>query len=333
MVLVTPALRVRPFEAADADAWDSFIERSVNGTFMQTRRFLGYHPPNRFRDRSLVLFDDHDRWLAVFPAAEVERDGQRLLQSHPGASYGGLVIAEDTTPAQLDELVRLVVGEARDTDLHGIRLRTVEKVFCRRGCDELDVAYFRAGFVTEARELSSALRLDGTSRDELLARWTEMGRRNVRKAERNGVEVRVGDDFAAFWHLLDATLAARHDTHPTHILDEILQLRERLGDRVQLVAGYLDGRMISGTVLFLFNDIAAHTMYMAQDYEFQQFRSLNLVLLRAGELCRERGLRWMNYGISSEPGTRGLELNHGLFAFKRSCGGEGVVRDSLFLTL
>jgi GNAT acetyltransferase-like protein len=333
VVLVTPALRVRLFEATDADAWDVFVERSVNGTFMHTRRFLGYHPPNRFRDRSLVLLDEGDRWLAVFPAAEVERDGQRLLQSHPGASYGGLVIGDEATPAQLDEMVHLVVAQARDAGFHGIRLRTVEKVFCRRGCDELDVAYFRAGFVTEGRELSSALYLGGASRDELLARWTEMGRRNVRKAERSGVEVRVSDDFTAFWQLLETTLAARHDTHPTHTLDEILRLRERLGDRVQLVAGYLDGRLISGTVLFSFNGIAAHTMYMAQDYEFQQFRSLNLVLFHASELCRDRGQRWLNYGISSEPGTRGLELNHGLFAFKRSCGGEGVVRDSLFLTL
>ena len=333
MVQVTPALRLRPFEMTDAETWDAFVERSLNGTFMQTRRFLGYHPPNRFRDRSLVLLDEGDRWLAVFPAAAVERDGQRLLHSHPGASCGGLVIAPDTTPAQLDELVRIVVAHGRDAGFHGIRLRSVEKVFCRRGCDELDVAYFGAGFVTEGRELSSALRLDGPSRDELLARWTEMGRRNVRKAERCGIDVRVSDDFAAFWQLLGATLAARHDTHPTHTLDEILLLRERLGDRIQFVAGYLEGRLISGTVLFLLNDIAAHTMYMAQDYEYQQFRSLNLVLLRAGELCRDRGLHWLNYGISSEPGTRGLELNHGLFAFKRSCGGEGVVRDSLYLSL
>ena len=117
----------------------------------------------------------------MFALRSALHDGQRLLQSHPGASYGGLVIGEDTTPAQLDELVRLVVEQARDAGLQGIRLRSVEKVFCRRGCDELDVAYFRAGFVTEGRELSSALRLDGASRDELLARWTEMGRRNARK--------------------------------------------------------------------------------------------------------------------------------------------------------
>ena len=333
MVRVTPALRLRPFEEADADGWDDFVERSVNGTFMQTRRFLGYHPPNRFRDHSLVLLDEDERWLAVFTAAKIERDGLRLLQSHPGASHGGLVISDDATPAQLDESVHLIVEHARDADFHGIRLRSVEKVFCRRGCDELDAAYFRAGFITEGRELSSALRLEGSSRDDLLARWTEMGRRNVRKAERAGVEVRVNDDFAAYWQLLEATLATRHDTHPTHTLDEILRLRECLGERVQIVGGYLEGRLVSGTVLFLLNDVAAHTMYMAQDYEYQQFRSLNLVLLHAGELCRERRLRWLNYGISSEPGTRGLELNHGLFSFKRSCGGEGVVRDSLFLTL
>ena len=30
--------------------WDEFINNSINGTFLQSRRFLNYHPEGRFVD-------------------------------------------------------------------------------------------------------------------------------------------------------------------------------------------------------------------------------------------------------------------------------------------
>ncbi len=68
---------------------------------------------------------------------------------------------------------------------------------------------------------------------------------------------------------------------------------------------------------------------MAQDYDFQDLRTLNLVLLEANAQSIRKNMRWLNYGISSIPGTGGLEMNDGLYGFKRSCGGQGVVRDVL----
>ena len=36
--------------------WDQFvIEKSMNGTFIQTRKFINYHPANRFEDCSLCV--------------------------------------------------------------------------------------------------------------------------------------------------------------------------------------------------------------------------------------------------------------------------------------
>lgn len=36
--------------------WDYFVMNdSVNGTFLQTRRFLNYHPLDRFEDCSLLV--------------------------------------------------------------------------------------------------------------------------------------------------------------------------------------------------------------------------------------------------------------------------------------
>src|SRR5690349_11144509 len=85
-------LLVRRFEDVDADAWDRFVDESANGTFMHTRRFLSYHPPQRFHDHSLLFLDESQKLRAVFTAAEVLDKGRRILKSHPGATYGGLVV-------------------------------------------------------------------------------------------------------------------------------------------------------------------------------------------------------------------------------------------------
>lgn len=40
-----------------AERWDRFVlKESINGTFLQTRKFLNYHPKDRFTDSSLVFF-------------------------------------------------------------------------------------------------------------------------------------------------------------------------------------------------------------------------------------------------------------------------------------
>lgn len=126
---------------------------------------------------------------------------------------------------------------------------------------------------------------------------------------------------------MQANLKSRHAAHPTHSLDEIERLRKLVGDRVLLVGGYLSDRLVAGVVLFMMNRFAAHTMYIGQDYRFNEHRTLQLVIYQALIECRTRGLAYLNYGISTIPGTLGRQLNGGLYAFKLRSGGDAVFRD------
>ena len=81
---------VQPYTADQDAAWDRFVmQESGNGTFLQTRNFLNYHPAGRFEDASLVVTNEHDAIVAVVPAAVQQRDGKRTFVSHPGSTYGG----------------------------------------------------------------------------------------------------------------------------------------------------------------------------------------------------------------------------------------------------
>jgi len=66
------------YEPARAGDWERLIAAAPTGTFLHTRRFLGYHPADRFRDASLLLWDERERLLGVIPAAaEAYRDKPR----------------------------------------------------------------------------------------------------------------------------------------------------------------------------------------------------------------------------------------------------------------
>ncbi len=319
---------IERFSDADAESWDRFVETSVNGTFMHSRRFLSYHPPDRFRDHSLWFVDNQGRVKALFPAAVVEFEGRQWLQSHPGATYGGLVVDDRCVGPEFDELLRLLVEYASGQGFAGIRVRLSESVFLQKPCGELDAALFRNGFSLKARELSCAVPLMGLSEGNLLGRMTHEIRTAVNKSLRTDAVTRFTEDFASYWTVLENNLSVRHDVCPTHSLAEILRLRELLGDRVQLIGTYLHDELIAGVVLFRMNKFAAHTMYFAQDYRHRKLKPMTLAVYQTIVECCRLGLRHLNFGISSVPGTDGHVMNWGLYEFKRRFGTEGVVRDT-----
>ncbi len=331
--IVSGEVYVRRYCDEDSDQWDALVEISINGTLMQSRQLLSYHPPDRFRDHSLLFFDSTNRLCAIFPAAEVSEPDGLILKSHPGATYGGLVVDNTLSIVRADQLIDCVTQYAVANGFRSIWLRHSEKVFHKQWCEELDAALFRADFQLIGRELSCAAKISELGSSEIPANFSSAAQRATRKAIKSGVIAASSQDFCSYWRILESNLLEQHGTHPTHTLDEILRLKSMFPDKIQLIAATLDGEMTAGAVLFHMNTVASHTFYIAQDYRFQTARSLNLVLAVALRESALRGARWLNYGISSIPGTGGRGMNEGLYHFKRTCGGEGVVRDLFIKTL
>ena len=327
------ALHVRRYCEEDCDQWDALVTNSINGTLMQTRQLLSYHPPERFRDHSLLFFDSADRLCAVFPAAEVSEPIGLVLKSHPGTTYGGLVVDSSFSSVRADQLVCCLTQYAVAKGFRGIWFRHSEKIFHRQWCEELDAALFRADFQILGRELSCVAKLSEIGPFDVPQNYSSNAQRATRKAIKSGIVAGTSQDFCSYWRILESNLHDHHGTHPTHTLDEILRLKSLFHDKIQLIVSTLDDEMTAGAVLFHMNSVASHTFYMAQDYRYQSTRSLNLVLAVALRESALRGAQWLNYGISSIPGTGGREMNEGLYQFKRNCGGGGVLRDLFMKTL
>ena len=77
---------IERYDDSLSQVWDDFVGTSKNGTFMLTRKFIGYHH-DRFEDSSLLVYKK-TKLIAVFPANSKEN----TIYSHQGLSYGGLIL-------------------------------------------------------------------------------------------------------------------------------------------------------------------------------------------------------------------------------------------------
>ena len=101
-------MEVVVYEKRHEQAWDRFVEQeSINGTFQQTRNFLGYHPQGRFEDHSL-LFMKGTSIAAAIPANLCAKGPEKILFSHQGGTFGGIVLGRHFKRiSDVEEIFRL----------------------------------------------------------------------------------------------------------------------------------------------------------------------------------------------------------------------------------
>ncbi len=325
------SLMIEQFSGKRETQWDAFIASSRNGTLFHTRKFLSYHPADRFTDASL-LFLDGEKVVGLLPAARKTDGQEEALVSHPGASYGGLVLPLGAPMGLTGEMLTVLTEHARSEGYNKISFLRLPPTSLQREWSEDQLYWtFQQGWSMTRCEMDGAVNLVGIDKESVLQSLTGKCRNMVRQAERAKITVTLSDDFATYWSLLENVLKARHAAHPTHSLPEILKLRTLFPDGVRLLAAFMGGKMVGGTVLITINDRALYTLYMAQDYGAQQHHPMHAVLVEAMQLSIREKRTALHLGVSTEDG--GKKVNEGLFFFKESFGCRPVRRESWELKL
>lgn len=324
-------LAVKRYREVHAKEWDDFLISSVNGTFMQERKFLNYHPADRFLDHSLI-FRENKRIIGVLPAAQIEEtDQSRILVSHPGASHGGLIIEPSLSTEKSLELVKIFLAYCTESGFDYIRLKPVPRIYHRGLSDQLDFALRFSGFKIEYTELATALALQEGEEPFVKRVMCSSAFRSYQKALKSGLSVVEEGDLNDYWPLLENKLHQDHHTKPTHLLGEIKYLKTLYPDRIKLFTAYQGATLTAGVLFFLLNEKVMNCFYIAHDDHYQHLRPLNLIFGYLMEWGRKNGFFYLDWGISTE--GRGSRVNTGLFRFKESHGGHGVLRESYLYCL
>jgi hypothetical protein len=313
---------VSPYDAAIDDAWDDLVAAAPMGSFLHTRRFLGYHG-ERFVDRSL-LFRDGSKLVGVFPAA-VDPTDERRVVSHPGITYGGVVHKGELLGGAMVQALD-VLRQAYDAQgFASLRYKPVPFIYHRRPSADDVYALVELGARLVRSDLSCAIDLSERGRRR------DRRRRGEQKARRRGVTVGSGAErLDELWRVVEENLAQRHGAHPTHSLDELRLLMSLFPESIEVVTANLDGAIVAGVVLFRSRRVV-HAQYIASNTAGRDASALDAVLEDCIEQARSSGARFFDLGTSTDPESR--LLNTTLYEFKSEFGGGGVVHETYDLEL
>ena len=307
--------------------WDQFVSSGNNGTLFHLRKFLNYHPKDRFQDHS-ILVEKKQNLFSVFPAAELIVDGKRILVSHPGSTVGSFVVPENLSIADAMSMSEALVTYVKEKNFSGIRITLPPTLYQRRLSNYMDFSFFKQGFTYSKRDVTSILFLEDRL-DKNLAKFKSSHLRAVRNAQEKGVNVRQSNDFDSFYHILEQNLKIRHGVSPTHTLAELKNIHAMFPDKISLFAAFVKGVMVAGVVNFVVNDHVVLAFYISHDETYQEFRAVNLLFYSIFDWAIQQGFRIYDFGTF----TVNEEPNMGLGRFKENFGASGIFRDTIELKL
>ena len=316
-------IKVIKFSESKKNKWDSFVNSSNNGTIFHLRKFLSYHPKERFIDHSL-LFYKRAKLIGVIPAAVKKISNKTLFISHPGLSVGSLVVQESLSISDSLSLVKTFVNYVCERWFDGARITLSPIIYQKRFSNYMEFSFFKYGFKYSKRELSSVLVLE-KDLDINLKKFRPSHLRAVKSALKKNIEVKKSNDYNTFYELLERNLLLRHNVYPTHTLDEVKKLVKLFPDKINLFTAKIKNKMIAGVLNFILNENTVLAFYICHDDNYKEYKSVNLLFYHIIDWAIKRNYRTYDFGLF----TVQENPNMGLGRFKENFGASGVFRDTI----
>lgn len=329
-------MRIDIYQDKDETMWDDFVlNQAVNGTFLQTRRFLNYHKPGKFDDASILFFNDKNNLMAVCPACTVEGEqNKRIFFSHKGSTFGGLIIMDKYYKTHyLLELIEMLKTYLLNENYDEAYLKITPSIFSKDNDDLLSYCLQYNNWY-EYKEISTYIDYEHY-KDDIISNLAQGKRTNVHNCVKQGVELKELDEdeqIIEFYDILSENLL-KYDAKPVHTIDELLEFKKsRLKDEVGFYGLFLDGKMIAASMMFYFhNSQTAHTQYLAARQEYNTLSPMSFLYYSMIVEMKNKKFKKLSWGIATE--DLGRYLNISLITSKENYGSRYSTNSIYYINL
>lgn len=286
-------------------------------TFIHTRRYLSYHT-DRFHDVSLLIRDDKNNLVGLFPAAIDPSDSKRVV-SHPGITYGGVLHAGDLWGEKMFEALEAICSYYAANEFTTLRYKPVPNIYHQvPSADDL-YALFRLDSLRYRCDLACAINLSNRLEP------SQRRKRGLKKALKNGVQIKEGLEFVEiFWGVLEENLLRKIGVLPVHSLQEIIHLHSLFPENIEFVVGLFDEQVVAGVILFSSVPVL-RAQYIASNSEGNKLGALDLIFEHCIQKAQSQNAKYFDFGTSNQ--KEGQYLQASLHQFKSEFGGGGFVQE------
>jgi len=304
-------MEIRRYTPDDAQRWNQFVAESKNGTFLLDRRYMDYHS-DRFHDHSLMVFR-RGKLYALLPS---NVDGDTFF-SHQGLTYGGLIMNEKATAADVIQVFKSLNDLLRSEGLRRVVYKPTPWIYHQQPSEEDLYAIVEVCGAKFTRSISSAISREHSNQ------WYRIRQCGARSARKSGIRIEESADYRPFWQILTANLQTRYGLIPVHTVEEMELLHGRMPENIRLFVAKDGEEVVGGTVLYI-TERVVHSQYIAASPRGKQLHALDLLFSEViDESLKQHA--FFDFGISTE--KHGTYLNEQLIYQKEGFGGRGICYD------
>jgi hypothetical protein len=306
---------IQRYTSSNKKEWNSFIKQAKNATFLFEREFMDYHA-DRFKDYSLMIYDDKSELVACLPANITD---ENTVYSHQGLTYGGFSFKKYLKlPVQLN-IIKAILKYLNDQGVKKFKYKAFPRFYNELQTGEVEYAMFLLNAKLYRRD--TALAIDNKNRIE----YSNSYKRQAKKAIKQSYIVEESNNFNDFWkNILEPNLKSRFGVNPVHSLNEIIKLKKSFENQIRLFIALNDMKMIvAGCVIFETENVA-HAQYISGNEESKSSGALNFLFIELIDAIFNKK-DFFDFGIANE--DDGKSLNIGLLTWKERMGGRAYSHD------
>lgn len=304
--------KIKKYTQDLAGEWNSFVEKTKNGTFLFNRNYMDYQS-ERLQDNSLLIYYN-DKLYTVLPANRVGD----VLYSHQGLTYGGFIMSERVTATNMIRIFELLNKYLKDNGISRVIYKPVPLIYHLIPAQEDLYALFKVNARIVERNISSTIYQNSK------IKFSRLRRRGISKAQSNNLVISESEDYAGFWNILTKNLMERHHVKPVHSLNEISSLHSLFPDNIKLYLAYKDDTLLAGVVVYITKQVI-HPQYCSANLMGKELGALDFIydyLINTEYV----DVPVFDFGRSTE--KNGCHLNEGLIFQKEGFGARGVIYDT-----
>ena len=313
-------IKLIQYDGKYEEKWDKFVlEESANGTFLQTRNFLSYHPQGRYEDGSL-LFMNGTTIVAVLPAHIEKKDDCINFLSHQGSTFGGIVIGKNFCNISYIELIfKCFDTYIEEKGFNEVVMTKTSTIYQKADSNLIDYFLYINGFES-SQELGYYIDFDDYN-EEIISNFSSSRRRDYRYSLKNDFvfrQLETEEEIEEFYYVLCDNYR-KFLKRPIHNLKELLDFKfSRLLQNVEFYGVYLEDELIAGGMVFLFEHDVMHTQYLAVKQEHTNLFANEFLYTNVIRIAQENNYKKLSFGTSTL--EEGKILNRSLALYKEGFG-------------
>ena len=317
-------ITIQKYHEKELKVWDDFIKNSINGTIFQTQKFINYHIIRNFKNSSLIIRFKNDI-VAVLPGATIIDNNEKIFHSHPGSSYGGLVINQKIHFDLLNQIIIEIDKYCIKNNFNKIILINSPSIYYKYTDHSLDYLLHWNNYIEKELYISHAVCLKEQKNPKALL--SKRKKRYIQNsAALNNITFHNTTELDELYALLLQS-KLKYGAIPTHSLIELRKIQQDNPSKIKIIISQKNKKTIGGMVLFLANTEVCLVFYNIISEEYRKSQLSALQLYRCLEFAKKHNFNYVDFGVSHTPEQKNpLSPKFSLIQFKEQFAAKGVLR-------